>query len=58
MPIFLLKTDLPEVEKFIEQDVISFLGTDSYSSNWHLKITEEILAIQTNFPGIPTETNS
>jgi hypothetical protein len=32
------------------------LGTDSYSSNWQLKITEEILTIQSNFPAIPIDT--
>ena len=47
---------LPALEKFMALGCEMVLGTDSYSSNWQLKITEEILAIQTNFPDIPVET--
>jgi len=47
---------LPAMEKFIQQGCQIVLGTDSYSSNWQLKITEEIKTIHNNFPGIPVET--
>jgi cytosine/adenosine deaminase-related metal-dependent hydrolase len=46
---------LPALEKFMALGCEMVLGTDSYSSNWQLKITEEILAIQANFPDIPVE---
>jgi imidazolonepropionase-like amidohydrolase len=44
------------MDKFIQQGCQIVLGTDSYSSNWQLKITEEIKTIHNNFPGIPVET--
>ena len=47
---------LPAMDKFIQQGCQIVLGTDSYSSNWQLKITEEIKTIHNNFPGIPVET--
>ena len=47
---------LPPLEKFMQQGCQMVLGTDSYSSNWQLKITEEILTIQSNFPAIPIDT--
>jgi aminodeoxyfutalosine deaminase len=47
---------LPALEKFMALGCEMVLGTDSYSSNWQLKITEEILTIQSNFPNIPVET--
>jgi len=47
---------LPAMDKFIQQGCQIVLGTDSYSSNWQLKITEEIKTIHKNFPGIPVET--
>lgn len=47
---------LPAFENFMHHDCQMVLGTDSYSSNWQLKITEEILTIHENFPSIPIET--
>ncbi len=47
---------LPNLETFIREGCHMVLGTDSYSSNTQLKITEEIITIHSNFPGIPLDT--
>ena len=51
-----IENQLPPIERFMQQHCRIVLGTDSYSSNWQLKITEEILAIRKNYPDIPVET--
>ncbi len=51
-----IENRLPNIDKFMQMGCHIVLGTDSYSSNWQLKVTEEILTIHKNFPGIPFET--
>jgi aminodeoxyfutalosine deaminase len=46
---------IPPLELFIRHGCDIVLGTDSYSSNWQLKITEEIITIRKNYPSIPVE---
>jgi cytosine/adenosine deaminase-related metal-dependent hydrolase len=50
-----IEDHLPPVEEFIKHGCEIVLGTDSYSSNWNLKITEEILTITKYFPAIQPE---
>ena len=50
-----IENHLPPVEYFRKHGCEIVLGTDSYSSNWNLKITEEILTIRKHFPSIPIE---
>jgi len=50
-----IENHLPPIEYFIKHGCDIVLGTDSYSSNWNLKITEEILTIKKHFPAIPIE---
>jgi aminodeoxyfutalosine deaminase len=51
-----IENQLPPIEKFMREGCDIVLGTDSYSSNWQLKITEEILTIRKHYPSIPVET--
>ena len=51
-----IENKLPPIEMFIRQDCNIVLGTDSYASNWHLNIFEEIKTIRANFPDINLET--
>jgi aminodeoxyfutalosine deaminase len=50
-----IENTLPSVEMFIKNNVNIVLGTDSYASNTHLNIFEEIKTIQKNFPEISLE---
>lgn len=45
----------PDISAFIKNDCKIVLGTDSYSSNWNLKISEEIKTIHQKFPSIPIQ---
>lgn len=51
-----IENKLPPIEMFIRQDCNIVLGTDSYASNWHLNIFEEIKTIRANFPAVNLET--
>ena len=51
-----IENTFPNLEKFMRNNCTMVLGTDSYSSNWNLKISEEIKSIQKHYPSIPIET--
>ncbi len=51
-----IENKLPPIDLFIKHDCPLVLGTDSYSSNWHLSIAKEMETIRKNFPHIPQET--
>jgi cytosine/adenosine deaminase-related metal-dependent hydrolase len=51
-----IENRLPPIDKFMQKGCQIVLGTDSYGSNWQLKISEEIITLHKNFPGIPVET--
>lgn len=51
-----IENKLPPVEMFVSHNAAIVLGTDSYSSNWHLSIVKEIQTIKKNFPQISLET--
>jgi cytosine/adenosine deaminase-related metal-dependent hydrolase len=48
-----IEDKLPPIEMLFQANQAIILGTDSYASNWHLNIYEEIKTIQNNFPAIP-----
>jgi cytosine/adenosine deaminase-related metal-dependent hydrolase len=51
-----IEKKVPPVHRFIQNNCLIVLGTDSYSSNWQLSITSEIQAICQRFPEIPLQT--
>ncbi len=51
-----IENTLPPVEMLMRHDCNIILGTDSYASNTHLSIFEEVKTIQINFPGISLQT--
>jgi aminodeoxyfutalosine deaminase len=51
-----IENTFPDLEKFMRNNCTMVLGTDSYSSNWNLKISEEIKSIRKHCPSIPIET--
>jgi cytosine/adenosine deaminase-related metal-dependent hydrolase len=51
-----IENTMPNLEKFMRNNCNIVLGTDSYSSNWNLKISEEIKTIRNHYPNIPLET--
>ncbi len=50
-----IENQLPPVEMFRSEKLNICLGTDSLASNHNLSILDEMLTIQTNFPGIRLE---
>ena len=50
-----IENTLPDVEMMLQQNCNIVLGTDSYASNKHLNIFEEIKTIRKNFPSIALE---
>ncbi|MFZ9661217.1 MAG: amidohydrolase family protein [Chitinophagaceae bacterium] len=50
-----IENTCPNIPLFIKNNCQIILGTDSYSSNWNLKISEEIKTIHQKFPQIPVE---
>lgn len=51
-----IENKVPPIDLLIKHNCHIVLGTDSYSSNWHLSITKEIETVQNHFPHIPVET--
>lgn len=50
-----IENRIPDIPAFIKNNCRIVLGTDSYSSNWNLKISEEIKTIHQKFPSIPVQ---
>lgn len=50
-----IENHLPDIPSFLKQDVKIVLGTDSLSSNWSLKISDEIKTILNNYDSISLE---
>jgi cytosine/adenosine deaminase-related metal-dependent hydrolase len=48
-----IENRMPDVLQFRDEGCHIVLGTDSYSSNWQLKISAEISAIRDRYPEIP-----
>lgn len=51
-----IENTLPAAEMFLKENCLLVLGTDSYASNNHLSIAEEIKSICHHFPLIPLKT--
>jgi aminodeoxyfutalosine deaminase len=51
-----IENSLPPIELLMQNNCNITLGTDSYASNTHLNMFEEIKTIQQNFPNISMET--
>lgn len=51
-----IENALPPVDLLIRHGCRIVLGTDSYSSNWHLSITSEMATLKKHFPHLPLET--
>lgn len=51
-----IENKVPPIDLLVKHHCHIVLGTDSYSSNWQLSITKEMLAIRRHFPHIPVET--
>ena len=51
-----IENTLPDINMLMELNCSIVLGTDSYASNTHLNIFEEIKTIHKNFPTIPLQT--
>lgn len=47
---------LPPVELLLQNNCDIIMGTDSYASNWHLNMMDEIKTVRQNFPQIPLGT--
>lgn len=50
-----IENKVPPIEMLVKHNCHIVLGTDSYSSNWKLSITNEIRAIREHFPAIQPE---
>jgi cytosine/adenosine deaminase-related metal-dependent hydrolase len=50
-----IENKTPPIEMLVKHHCPLVLGTDSYSSNWQLSITKEILSIKKNFPTLSLE---
>jgi cytosine/adenosine deaminase-related metal-dependent hydrolase len=50
-----IENTLPPLDIFMRNNCTIVLGTDSYSSNWSLKISEELKTIHHYYPNIPIE---
>ncbi len=46
---------LPPVDLLVKHNCRIVLGTDSYSSNWHLSIAKEMAILQQYYPSIPLD---
>lgn len=51
-----IENKVPPIDLLMKHNCHIVLGTDSYSSNWHLSIAKEIEAIRKYFPHISEET--
>ena len=51
-----IEDQLPPVDLLIKHNCHVVLGTDSYSSNWHLNMAKEMAILQEHYPHIPLAT--
>lgn len=51
-----IENALPPVDLLLKHHCPIVLGTDSYSSNWHLSIASEMATLKKHFPHLPLET--
>ena len=50
-----IENRMPPIDRLIKNKAEIVLGTDSYSSNWHLSIASEIRTIRKELPEIPLQ---